>query len=41
MRIGVLSFINLIFTIVMSARFNELEKCTVFQKIQRDLMRTL
>jgi hypothetical protein len=36
MRIGVLSFINLIFTIVMSAHFDELQKCTFSEKIQRD-----
>ena len=30
------SFINLIFKIIMSAHFNELQNCSVFEKIQRD-----
>ena len=36
MRIGVVSFIDLIFKIIMSAHFNGLRKCSVFEKIQRD-----
>ena len=34
MRIGVVGFINLIFKIIMSAHFNELQKCSVFEKFK-------
>ena len=34
MRIGVASFINLIFTIVMSAHFNELENVLFLKKFK-------